>query len=193
MLRSTTAAVLTSATLLLLTACGSSGSTTSSAGAGSTTSRAAATTTAAGPTGCAPATTAAPAGVPALTGNPTDTTKQAVISAGTGTAPTALVTQDVVTCTGAAATAAATVGVRYTGVLYTDGTVFDASWKSGNTPASFPLSGVVPGFAQGIVGMHLGDRRVIVIPPDLGYGAAGNGPVPGGATIVFVVDLVSIR
>ena len=187
MLRSTTtAAVLTSAALLLLTACGSSG-TTASSGATST----GAPTTGA-PTTCAPATAAAPAGVPALTGNPTDTTKQAVISAGTGTAPTALVTQDVVTCTGTAATAAATVSVRYTGALYTDGTVFDASWKSGNAPVSFPLNKVVPGFAQGIVGMHLGDRRVIVIPPELGYGAAGNGPVPGGATIVFVVDLVSI-
>jgi FKBP-type peptidyl-prolyl cis-trans isomerase len=187
------AVALTAASLLLLTACGSSDTPASSAGAGSATSRAAATTAAAAaPTGCAPATAAAPPGVPALTGNPTDTTTQAVISAGTGTAPAALVTQDVVTCTGTAATAAATVAVRYTGALYTDGTVFDASWKSGNAPVSFPLSKVVPGFAQGIVGMHLGDRRVIVIPPALGYGARTSGPIPGGSTLVFVVDLVGI-
>jgi FKBP-type peptidyl-prolyl cis-trans isomerase len=185
------AVALTAASLLLLTACGSSATPASTAGAGSASSRPAATTAAA-PSGCAPSTAAAPAGVPALTGNPTDTTVQAVISAGTGTAPTALVTRDVVTCTGTAATAAATVAVRYTGALYADGTVFDASWKSGSAPVSFPLSKVVPGFAQGIVGMHLGDRRVIVIPPALGYGAQTSGPIPGGSTLVFVVDLVGI-
>ena len=56
----------------------------------------------------------------------------------------------------------------------------------------FPLSGVVPGFAQGIVGMKIGGRREIVIPPSLGYGAQGSGPIGPNETLVFVVDLVKI-
>ena len=191
MLRSSTVA-LTAASLLLLTACGSSGTTGSTGTTSSTGSSAAGATTAATPIGCAPATATAPAGIPALTGTPTDTTKQAVIPAGTGTPPTTVLTQDIVTCSGPAAAATATVAVRYTGALYTDGSVFDASWSKGSAPVTFPLAQVVPGFSQGIVGMHPGDRRVIVIPPALGYKDEGNGPVPGGATLVFVVDLVKI-
>ena len=63
----------------------------------------------------------------------------------------------------------------------------------GNSPVGFLLDHVVPGSAQGIEGMQIGGRRVIVIPPDLGYGGRDNGPIPGGWTLVFVVDLVAIR
>lgn len=187
MLRSS-AVALTAASLLLLTACGSSGTTTPT----TTGSSAAGASTTAAKSGCAPSTAAAPAGIPALTGTPTDTTVQAVISAGTGTPPTTVLTQDIVTCSGPTATAQATVAVRYTGALYTNGSVFDASWSKGSAPATFPLAQVVPGFSQGIVGMHSGDRRVIVIPPALGYGDKGSGPIPSGSTLVFVVDLVTI-
>jgi peptidylprolyl isomerase len=66
-------------------------------------------------------------------------------------------------------------------------------WKSGQ-PAPFPLNGVVPGFAQGIVGMKVGGRREIVIPPALGYGSTGSPPaVAPNETLVFVVDLVGVR
>ncbi|MDT7690860.1 MAG: peptidylprolyl isomerase [Pseudonocardiales bacterium] len=130
------------------------------------------------------------AGVPALSGNPTDITKQSQAQAGAGQPPTKLVTQDIVVGKGAAATLANTVDVRYTGTLYTDGTLFDSSWSRGDAPTSFPLSGVVPGFAQGIAGMQPGGRRVIVIPPALGYGDQATGPIPAGSTLVFVVDLV---
>jgi peptidylprolyl isomerase len=145
----------------------------------------------------APASPAAPApapaaGVPALTGSPTDLTAPSQAEAGTGQPPTELVTQDIVVGEGPAATAADTVDVQYSGTLYTDGTLFDSSWSRG-APASFPLDGVVPGFAQGIEGMQVGGRRVIVIPPDLGYGAQTRGPIPGGSTLVFVVDLVGIQ
>jgi peptidylprolyl isomerase len=129
-------------------------------------------------------------GVPALSGNPTDVTKQSQAQAGAGQPPTKLVTQDIVVGKGAEATLANTVDVRYTGTLYTDGTLFDSSWSRGDAPTSFPLSGVVPGFAQGIAGMQPGGRRVIVIPPALGYGDQATGPIPAGSTLVFVVDLV---
>jgi peptidylprolyl isomerase len=51
---------------------------------------------------------------------------------------------------------------------------------------------VIEGFDQGITGMQVGGRRMVVIPSDLGYGPAGQGPIPGGATLVFVIDLVSV-
>jgi peptidylprolyl isomerase len=135
---------------------------------------------------------AAVAGVPALTGTPTDLTQPSQAQAGSGQPPAELVTQDVVVGSGPAATAADTVAVQYSGTLYADGTLFDSSWSRGQ-PATFPLNQVVPGFAQGIEGMQVGGRRVIVIPPDLGYGAETRDPIPGGSTLVFVVDLVAIQ
>ena len=76
---------------------------------------------------------------------------------------------------------------------YYDGKVFDDSpWKTGQ-PASFALTGVIPGFAQGILGMHIGGRRELVIPPALGYGPAGSGPVGANETLVFVIDLVGVQ
>jgi peptidylprolyl isomerase len=144
--------------------------------------------------GSAPAADAGPTapGVPALTGNPTDLTKESAAKAGVGQPPSKLVTKDIVVGKGKAATLADTVNVRYSGTLYSDGTEFDSSWSRGNAPTSFPLNGVVPGFAQGIAGMKPGGRRVIVIPSALGYGDQANGPIPAGSTLVFVVDLVGV-
>ncbi|GAA3086241.1 hypothetical protein GCM10010464_57650 [Pseudonocardia yunnanensis] len=149
----------------------------------------------AAPASSAPPAASAPApapGVPALTGNPTDLTTASQAQAGTGQPPSKLVTQNIVVGSGPAATPADTVDVQYTGTLYSDGSVFDSSWSRGE-PATFPLNGVVPGFAQGIEGMQVGGRRVLVIPPDLGYGNRSSGPIPGGSTLVFVVDLVGIN
>lgn len=131
-------------------------------------------------------------GVPNLSGDPTDLTVATQAGPGTDPAPTALLTDDVVRGTGTAATATDTVQVRYTGTLWADGTLFDSSWSDGDEPVTFPLSAVVPGFAEGIVGMAPGGRRVIVMPPDLAYGEDGTGPIPPAATLVFVVDLVEI-
>ncbi|MGU3291867.1 FKBP-type peptidyl-prolyl cis-trans isomerase [Williamsia sp. M5A3_1d] len=147
-----------------------------------------ATTPAAAPRGGTPGS----AGIPAITENATDTSKEAKIAAGTGTPSADLLIADLVPGNGRVAASGDTVNVRYTGALYSNGEVFDASWKSGDAPVEFPLSGVVPGFAQGIEGMKIGGRREIVIPPALGYGASDSGPIPGGSTLVFVVDLVGI-
>ena len=131
------------------------------------------------------------AGVPALGAGATDLKTAPTIPASNGQPPTQLRTKDIVVGTGQKAKAADTVNVRYVGALY-DGTPFDSSWSRGDAPISFPLSQVVPGFAQGIKGMAPGGRRVIVIPPALGYGDQTQGPIPGGSTLVFVVDLVGI-
>lgn len=132
-------------------------------------------------------------GVPEVS-NATDLKTEPVIAKGTGSPPTTLQTKDLVVGKGKVSELSHTVSVRYVGALYVDGTVFDSSWKGGDAPIDFPLSRVVPGFAQGIAGMKEGGRRTIVIPPDLGYGPEGAGSaIPPNATLVFVVDLVTVR
>ena len=130
--------------------------------------------------------------VPLLSGPVGDLTQPVTVEAGTGTAPDTLLVADIVEGTGPVAAESDTVDVRYTGAFYSDGSVFDSSWQRGPDPTTFPLSGVVPGFAGGIVGMSVGGRREIVIPPALGYGDQDRGPIPGGSTLVFVVDLVGV-
>ncbi len=130
--------------------------------------------------------------VPAVTGA-TDLTKEPGVAAGSGPAPTALTGKDLVIGSGAAATPASTVKVQYVGALFDTGKVFDASWTDGNGPATFPLSGVIPGFKDAIAGMKIGGRREVVIPPALGYGASGQPPtIPANATLVFVIDLLAV-
>lgn len=114
------------------------------------------------------------------------------ITVPTTPAPTHLETRDIVVGTGAVASATSTVTVQYLGVNYANGKPFDSSWQRGQ-PATFSLQQVVPGFAQGIVGMRVGGRREIVIPPALGYGSQGAAPaIAPGETLVFVVDLLKV-
>ena len=83
--------------------------------------------------------------------------------------------------------------MHYQGRL-TDGTIFDDSQKRG-APFSFTLGSgqVIPGWEQGIAGMKIGEKRVLTIPPELGYGAAGaGGVIPPNATLVFDVELVAV-
>lgn len=104
----------------------------------------------------------------------------------------ALVVQDETIGTGAEAGSGSTVFVHYTGKLE-DGTVFDTS--VGRDPISFQLGGgyVIPGWDQGIVGMKVGGKRLLIIPPDLGYGSQDYGPIPANSTLIFEVELVSIQ
>jgi peptidylprolyl isomerase len=112
-----------------------------------------------------------------------------------GKAPTGLVYKDLKVGKGPKAEAGQTVDMQYSGVLFSDGTKFDASWDRGGEPFSFSLGAgmVIPGWDQGIVGMQKGGRRLLVIPPDLGYGPQGSGPIPPDSTLVFVVDLDEIK
>ena len=108
-----------------------------------------------------------------------------------GPPPSKLVIKDLIKGTGPAATAASTVTVQYVGVLYKGGKQFDASWNDGTgQPTALPLSGVIPGWQQGIPGMKVGGRRELIIPASLGYGATGSPPkIPANAALVFVIDL----
>lgn len=110
-----------------------------------------------------------------------------------GAAPTKLVVKDLKTGTGPAAKAGDNVTVNYVGAAFSDRKTFDSSFTRGE-PFVFALGGqqVIPGWDQGVAGMKVGGRRLLVIPPDLGYGAQGQGPIKPNETLVFVVDLLSV-
>ncbi|MEI6867070.1 MAG: FKBP-type peptidyl-prolyl cis-trans isomerase [Actinomycetes bacterium] len=138
-------------------------------------------------TGSTQVTTAA-SNLPAVTG---DQGKAPTIAAPTGSAPTTLVTKDIYVGTGAAAVATSTLTVQYTLMAWSTGKVVESSWTS--QAATFPLSGVIPGWQQGIPGMKVGGRRLLLIPPALGYGATGSGPIGPNETLIFVVDVLAIK
>ena len=88
-----------------------------------------------------------------------------------------------------------TAVVHYVGVAFSTGEEFDASYDRGE-PFAFPVGGgrVIAGWDQGVVGMKIGGRRQLTIPPHLGYGERGAGRVIApGETLIFVVDLVDLR
>lgn len=95
--------------------------------------------------------------------------------------------------TGRQPTASDTVEVHYTGTLI-DGTKFDSSRDRGQ-PIEFPLNGVIPGWTEGVQLMQEGARYEFVIPSDLAYGdrGVGNGLIPGGATLIFDVELIAVK
>ncbi|MEX0621338.1 MAG: FKBP-type peptidyl-prolyl cis-trans isomerase [Solirubrobacterales bacterium] len=125
----------------------------------------------------------------------TDTSVKPTIEAPGDPAPTELVTNDIVEGSGPAAKNGDEVSVQYVGALYDTGQEFDASWDRG-TPFDLTLGGgtVIQGWDQGLVGMKAGGRRELIIPPDLGYGPQGQPPsIPANATLIFVVDMLSIN
>jgi peptidylprolyl isomerase len=172
-------AVLLLAGSLVLTACGSSSPANGSSGASSSPS------------------TATSSGAAYVTG-----TAGVTVTGATGSAPTvkvgpetAKVTQltvsDLVVGTGDAVAPGATVTVQYVGVGGISGKKFDSSWDRGQ-PATFPLGNVIKGWQDGIPGMKLGGRRLLVIPGAQAYGAnppSGSG-ILANEPLVFVVDLV---
>ena len=107
--------------------------------------------------------------------------------------PAELEITDLVVGDGDEVGAGATVTTHYVGVSWSTGKQFDSSWDRGQ-PISFPLSGVIAGWTQGIPGMRVGGRRLLVIPSHLGYGQAGAGSdIKPGETLVFAIDLVATR
>ena len=86
--------------------------------------------------------------------------------------------------------------VQYVGLAWSTAEQFDASWDSGAKPFDLELGAgnVIPGWDEGVAGMRVGGRRVLVVPPDKGYGAQGQPPSIGpNETLVFVIDLKSAK
>ena len=128
------------------------------------------------------------AGLPVVTGNAGEAP---TIAAPTGTAPTTLQTSDIIIGSGTEVVATSTLTVHYTLMSWSNGAIVESSWSSGQ-PATFPLSGVIAGWQQGLPGAKVGGRRLLVIPADLGYGPNGSGPIGPNETLIFVVDIIGV-
>ena len=92
--------------------------------------------------------------------------------------------------TGASPKATDTVKVNYRGTLV-NGTEFDSSYKR-KEPAQFALNGVIKCWTEGVQKMKVGGKAVLVCPSDLAYGDGGRPSIPGGATLIFEIELLSI-
>lgn len=124
-----------------------------------------------------------------------DLDEEPQISKPSGEPPAALETKDIVKGKGKTAKEGDNVSVQYTGVSWSTGQKFDASWDRGKEAFTFQLGGgqVIPGWDQGVAGMKEGGRRMLVLPPDLAYGPAGSPPAIGpNETLIFVVDLEKV-
>ncbi|OON63113.1 peptidylprolyl isomerase [Massilia sp. KIM] len=106
---------------------------------------------------------------------------------------------DTVTGAGKEAVAGSTAVVHYTGWLFDPsapsqhGAQFDSS--KGGSPFSFQVGGgqVIKGWDEGVQGMKVGGKRTLILPPDMGYGASGAGPIPPNANLIFEVELLEVR
>ncbi|MDH2444640.1 FKBP-type peptidyl-prolyl cis-trans isomerase [Amnibacterium sp. CER49] len=125
-----------------------------------------------------PAVVLGPDGRPGITVPPSDPPKQLVVA-------------DLKKGSGAVIRKGDTAVVHYTGVLWKGGTVFDSSWQKG-APAALPVKNgsLVKGFVTALEGQRVGSQVIAILPPGEAYGAQGSGAVPGGATLVFVVDIL---
>ena len=141
------------------------------------------------------ATPAADATAPASGAISKNLEEEPIVPKPTGPPPERLVKKDIVKGKGPKATSGDLVSVQYTGVSYSTGEKFDASWDRGAEPFQFPVGGgqVIRGWDQGVPGMRVGGRRELIIPAELAYGAEGAPPAIGpNETLIFVVDLVKI-
>jgi peptidylprolyl isomerase len=147
-------------------------------------------------TPAATATEAPAAGTIAAGNISKDLTAKPSIPQPSGPPPAKLEKKDIVKGKGPAAKPGDTVSVQYVGNSWSTGKQFDASWDRGGQPFTFPLGTgqVIQGWDQGVAGMRKGGRRLLIIPPDLAYGAQSPSPDIGpNETLVFVVDLKKIR
>jgi peptidylprolyl isomerase len=128
------------------------------------------------------------AGLPAVTANAGEAP---TITPPTGTPPVTLQSQDIIVGTGTEILPTSTLTVHYTLMTWSNGALVESSWSSGQ-PATFPLSGVIAGWQEGLPGAKVGGRRLLVIPADKGYGPNGSGPIGPNETLIFVVDIIGV-
>jgi peptidylprolyl isomerase len=127
------------------------------------------------------------AGLPAVTANAGEAP---TITPPTGEAPATLQTQDIIVGTGTEVLPTSTLTVHYTLMSWSSGEILESSWSSGQ-PATFPLSGVIAGWQEGLPGTKVGGRRLLVIPPSLGYGPSAGHPLEK-ETLIFTVDIIAV-
>lgn len=128
-----------------------------------------------------------PAGLPTVKDNDKGVP---VITVGDAKAPAKLISQDLITGTGATVAATDKIVANYVGVNFVGGEVFDSSFDRG-APTSFGLDQVIKGWTQGLTGKTVGSRVLLVVPKDLAYGDTGQGKAKGD--LVFVVDILGVQ
>ncbi len=104
--------------------------------------------------------------------------------------PSGLIYKEITPGTGASPKATDTVTVNYRGTLV-DGTEFDSSYKTGQ-PAQFPLNGVIACWTEGVQKMKVGGKATLVCPASLAYGERGRPGIPGGAALIFEIELMNV-
>jgi peptidylprolyl isomerase len=132
--------------------------------------------------------------------NPSDSTVMPIVSANAGQAPTiskpegtppsTLTASDVIVGSGAEVLATSTLTVHYILMAWSTGKIIESSWSG--QPATFPLANVVEGWQKGLPGAKVGGRRLLILPPSMGYGAAGAGPIGPNETLIFAVDIIGV-
>ncbi len=143
----------------------------------------------------APEPTAPTAEKVAPTSGEADINTKPTVPKGTGSAPTALKAETLISGNGPEIKSGQQATVNYVGALFKDGKVFDDSWGKGKQPFQFTLGSgqVIPGWDQGVLGMKVGERRRLTIPADLAYGAQGSPPKIGpNEPLIFDIDLKKI-
>ncbi|MFC4337490.1 FKBP-type peptidyl-prolyl cis-trans isomerase [Salininema proteolyticum] len=126
----------------------------------------------------------------------TDTTAKPEVTIPDGAPQPGLGVTTVVEGDGALVKAGDAVTVHYAGWNWSNKTPFDASWDRGQpfTVAPIGRAGVIDGWNEGMIGAKVGERRLLVIPPEKGYGPAGAaGVIPPNETLVFVIDVVGVK
>jgi peptidylprolyl isomerase len=123
-----------------------------------------------------------------------NTSKEPKIVTPKGDPPSQLVIKDVVKGKGPKAKPGDTLTMMYAGYSWSNGQKFDASWDRGQAfPFQLGAGMVIPGWDKGMVGMRKGGRRLLIIPPDQGYGPQGSGPIGPNETLIFAVDLKKLN
>jgi FKBP-type peptidyl-prolyl cis-trans isomerase len=112
---------------------------------------------------------------------------------GVGEPSAELQVAEVTTGTGAPVEQGQTITADYFGQLADEDAPFDESYSSEPFESPIGVGSLIPGWDQGLVGVPVGSRVVMSIPPDLGYGESGSGPIPGGATLYFVIDIIDAQ
>jgi FKBP-type peptidyl-prolyl cis-trans isomerase len=111
----------------------------------------------------------------------------------TVTGPTEITVEEITVGNGATAAVGDVVTVHYT-LFLANGTRIESSYDTGQPLPPFQIGGgrVIPGFERGVLGMRVGGKRRVTVPPSLGYGAQQNGSIPPNSTLRFEIELVSI-
>ena len=112
------------------------------------------------------------------------------ISKPKGAAPTELISKDIIVGTGAEVLPTSTLTFHYTLMAWSTGKIIESSWAG--QPATFPLTQLVVGWQESLPGSKVGGRLLLVVPPSMGYGAAGSGTIGPNETLIFTVDIIGV-